>query len=199
MKSKVWLVVAREYKQYVARKAFWIGLLLGPLFFGGLMALQVLSIKMSPQETKRLVIIDRSGQIAGGIVEKLGGDKFKDGKPQYQLEVVPPAADSTAQYAALNQQVSNKELYAYLVIGEKLASRSDFRLFMRSVNTNVQEDLDSAVDKTLVGVRLRAENIALTPEQLASITKGVSLSVFAVSREGGTKQKSFGGTYVAVL
>jgi ABC-2 type transport system permease protein len=200
MNSKIWLVVQREYREHVTKKAFWIGLLLGPLFFAGLITLQVLSATMSPDEEKKLAVVDRSGRIATAFAERLSNEKFKNGKPEFVIEMVPPAADSTGQYSSLNKQVAARELYGYLVFGDSLEAKGNYRFYTRNIgNEPVRDKLNAAVGEALIGARLKDQQIALTKAQLEKITQGIRLDTFKVTKEGEAEKKSLVGTIIAAV
>jgi ABC-2 type transport system permease protein len=200
MNNKMWLVVAREYRTNVQKKSFWISILLGPLFFGVLITIQILSATMAPEVEKKVILVDRSGQVAGTISEVLAANKFKNGKQEFQVDVVAPAVDTTAQYTALGRQVGGQEVFGFLLVGDSLESSGTFRFYTRNVGNEMALDkIDDAVEKALVGVRLRNQNVNLTHEQLEMITKGVRLATYKVNDKGNATQKSIGGTLIAAV
>ncbi len=200
MNSKIWLIVGREYRQFVAKRSFWIGLLLGPLFFAALFAIQILSVKLSPEELKTIAIVDRSGSLAGPVASDLENQKFKSGKPEFVVEIVSPMADTAAQVAELNRRVADKSLYGFLTIDADVDAKEAFRFHTRNVGgATAIEKIDDAVDRSVIGYRLQRESIAMTRERLEEITKNVRIETFKVSDEGEASKRNFGGAYIAAV
>lgn len=200
MSGKVWLVVGREYREHVAKKSFWIGLAVGPIFFAGIFALQYLAFKMAPDVQKSVAIVDHSGRIFDATAAALAADSLKNGQPEFIVSAVAPEPDSAAQVTALNQRVAAEELYGYLLVGENVEARGAFRFYTRNVGNALATDkIESAVNKALVGVRLVNRNISLTQQDLETVTKGASLVTYKVTKEGKATRRDFGGTYIAAF
>lgn len=192
MNSRIWLVASREYRENVAKKAFWIGLILGPLFFGALITLQILSVKLAPEETRTIAIVNHSARLASDIDDDLAKLKFKNGRPEFAIETPAAAADSTAQLAELNRRIVNKSLFGFLWIGPDLEAKDNFRFLTRNVGSALTIDkIDEALDRAMVGSRLESRQLNLTREELAQITKGVRLSTLKIDEKGQTSKRDF--------
>ena len=64
MKSKIGIIIGREFNERVRKKSFILTTLLTPLFIVGLMVAPMLIMSYSEGEEKRIVVIDDSGIIA---------------------------------------------------------------------------------------------------------------------------------------
>jgi ABC-2 type transport system permease protein len=194
------LVAGREYKEHVAKKSFWIGLLLGPLFFAIIIGIQILSATMRPERTLELAVIDQSGRVGAEIAGALAEEKFKSGKPEYHVDVRPPAADTTAMMADLNRQIGSKELFGYLLVAPDLESKGAFRYFTRNVGDEATGDaVRAAIRRAMIGARLTDRQLAITPTDLDSITRDVRMVTLKVDEKGKASKSSFGAVYIVTF
>lgn len=192
MMSRIWLVAGREYREMVNKKSFWIGMFLGPLFFAGLMTLQILSVRMSPEETKSIAIVDHSGALAADIVATLEQSKFKSGKPEFAIAPEAAGADSVAQMAALNQKIVDKSLFGYVWISSDLERKDAYRFFTRNVGSAIAIDkIEEAVNKAAIGERLERRQLNLTREELGQITRPVRLGTLKIDEKGQASKRDF--------
>jgi ABC-2 type transport system permease protein len=117
----------REYKSAVHTKGFLIGLLIAPLFMGGSF-LAMMLLKGRVDTTDRTVaVVDRSGIIAGSLVEAAGKRNAEDifdektgkkNKPAYVIEIVEPDDQNPdAQRLRLSDRVRSRDLHAFIEIG----------------------------------------------------------------------------------
>ncbi|MDZ4806046.1 MAG: ABC transporter permease [Candidatus Eisenbacteria bacterium] len=190
--KKIQLIAAREYRQHVAKKSFWIGLLLGPLFFAFIIGIQIMSVKLRPERTIDLAVIDQSGQVGEEVVADLGDDLFKSGLNEFKVEAIAPPADTTALMTDLNRRISEKELFGYLLIGHDIESRNAFRFFARNVgDEHTVDTIRDALRRAVIGARLKERQLTITRADLDSITKGVPLLTLKVDDKGKASRGSF--------
>ena len=126
MLRKILLVAKRDYIASVRTKAFIVGLIVAPLFFGsGFFALALMKNKPDLKE-RRVAIVDRTGAAAAQIVESIERanreemyDKITGRQtiPLYTMEIVPPAPDASSQRLALSNRIRRGDLYGFLEIG----------------------------------------------------------------------------------
>ncbi len=128
---KVLTIARRDYLATVRTKAFFFGLFVAPLLFGGgSIALSFLKSKPDLRD-KHVAIVDHTGIVGDAVVsaaqEKNQRELF-DKKtqqqlvPRYVFELIPPDADSKTQLLRLSDRVRHKELAAFLEIGKDALS-----------------------------------------------------------------------------
>jgi ABC-2 type transport system permease protein len=123
------LIIAwREYRATVATKAFVIGLALMPIIFGGGAVLQGVLHDRVDTDDKRIVLIDRTGQlfepIAGAARARnqlaAGSEGRSAVQPRYLIEAGPEGPLTDQQRLDLSDQVKRGELYAFVELPEGL-------------------------------------------------------------------------------
>lgn len=194
--NKLWLIIAREYRIAVMRRAFWIGLILGPAFMAFMFIVPTLLLRKGADTQKQVVVIDYSQRVYTPLAEILSKRKLKNGQQEFQLQQAAAEPDSAAQRAALNDRVLAGTVSGYLVIGQDFSRPDALRFYLK--NTGDFENMgrvESAVSRAIVGLRLQDEHVSLTPEQLEMVTKGSELQTYKVSERGKTEKKGFGTTY----
>jgi len=123
-------IARREYGAQVRTKGFIIGLAIAPIMVcGGLVAFLLLKDRVDLTD-KRVAVVDRSGVLAGCLVEEArkrneteiyDAETGKKMKPAYIFEVVPPDDEKPeSQRLALSDRVRAKDLYAYVEIGRDI-------------------------------------------------------------------------------
>lgn len=190
--ARIWLVARREYKEHVGKKSFWISLIVPPLLFTFVILLQIASFKARPEETRNLVLVDNSGKLGNEIAADLGDDTFKSGRNQFQVEMRPPEADTTALMADLNRRISQKEIFGYLLIGPELEAPGAYRLFLRNIGDAITTDkVEDALRRAVIGARLTDRQLTITRADLDSITKRVPLTTLKVDEKGKVSRGAF--------
>jgi len=198
--KKIQLIATREYKQHVAKKSFWIGLLLGPLFFAFIIGIQIMSVKLRPERTIDLAVIDQSGQVGTEVVADLGDDLFKSGLNEFKVEVIAPVADTTALMTELNGRISDKSLFGYLLIGPDIDSKNAFRFFARNIgDARTLDKVEDALRRAVIGARLNARQLNITRADLDSVTRRVPLITLKVDEKGKASRGNFGIVYLVTF
>src|SRR5215203_1293531 len=146
--ENVGVVVKREYLQRAKTKAFWIFTLILPLFVVALSVLPALLLSKS-KANQRIVVVDETGKLGADLVAKLNaGSGAKPKAPEeakgrrnrddqmasFQATAEPPAADRTAQRAALDRQVLDKTIDAWVWIGPGVFEDKPVEYHARSVS-----------------------------------------------------------------
>ncbi|MDT8370243.1 MAG: ABC transporter permease [Longimicrobiales bacterium] len=157
MTRAVGAIVKREYLQRVRSRWFVIATIAGPILFGGI---AVLPIVLSDAPTSdRLVVIDRTGELAGAMAPALTGIG-------YQVERV----DADADLADFIQAVHDEEVFGVLVLDSATLRRGAARLVVGSAISPMREvALRQIVGQGAIATRLRDEG----PELLALLGGGV--------------------------
>jgi ABC-2 type transport system permease protein len=126
MRKTLWLA-KREYLTAVRTKGFLISLVLAPILMSGsVIAMALLKDRVDTTD-QRLAVLDRSGVVAGALIEAAEERNAKaifdeeDGqkiKPAYIIEVIEPDdTDPAAQRLELSNRIRSKQLHAILDIG----------------------------------------------------------------------------------
>jgi len=86
---RIGYIIVREYLENVRTKAFLIGIVLTPLWFG-LVFLVPLLAQGQEAETQRVVIVDETGRLAAPVHEALAGRKTSSGRALFAPEIRKP-------------------------------------------------------------------------------------------------------------
>lgn len=127
---KILILALREYKASVKTKGFIIGLVVVPvLMMGGLFAYSLFGDKVDIN-SKNIAVIDNTGKILPAIEEAadfynetqvFDTGSGKQLRPKYIIESVEKDAENEiTQLVSLSNRVKNKEIHAFLIIGENV-------------------------------------------------------------------------------
>lgn len=118
---RIWLVLKREYLENVRTKAFLIGLVLTPVWMGLVFLLPALAKETSKSE--RLVILDRTGRLAGPLTEALAAVRTRDGAPRFLPEALAPQEE--ARLVGLQKQAGQGDLFLLVLAPALLESKRE--------------------------------------------------------------------------
>ncbi|MBQ4291296.1 MAG: ABC transporter permease [Muribaculaceae bacterium] len=169
MKSKIGIVIAREFKERVRKKSFIISTILMPVFMIAMMAVPSLMLMFSKGEKKEIAVVDNSGFIADKLV-----------------------SSDEISYFVFNHDVDSArkmgDIYGILHIGDSiLTNSSDIRLYANDApSINVDEDISHQVSKIIENEKLKAYNIHDLDQILDEVKTEVSLRTFDNSDEGSS-------------
>jgi hypothetical protein len=121
------MIIRREYLDAVRKKSFWIGTLLFPLIMGLLFAVPLLLSNISPDEQKRIVVIDSTGRLGEPLREGLADEVMGDGQPRYLIELVPPGDSLESTRREQERRIWAEGIYGVLTIGDDLNGDDNFR------------------------------------------------------------------------
>ncbi|MCD4679615.1 MAG: ABC transporter permease [Bacteroidales bacterium] len=132
---KIWILTKREFITSVRTKSFLIGLIIAPLLMGGSFIVIKLSEDKVDLTDKKFAVIDHSGimgealiQIADDrnkeyTIDKESGEKIR---PAYHfMNIIPDSANLLQQKFQLSEKVRNKELHAFVEIGQDVLHPGD--------------------------------------------------------------------------
>jgi ABC-2 type transport system permease protein len=125
---KALIIGWREYRATVATKAFVIGLALMPIIFGGGIVLQAFLHDRVDTDDKRIVVLDRTGQLFEPLAEAAQARNEQAGMSEgesplqgrYLIEAGPTGPLTDDERLALSDQVKSGELYAFVELPEGL-------------------------------------------------------------------------------
>lgn len=169
MKSKIGIVIAREFKERVRKKSFIISTILMPVFMIAMMAVPSLMLMFSKGEKKEIAVVDNSGFIADKLVSS----------DEISYFVFDHDVDSARKMG---------DIYGILHIGDSiLTNSSDIRLYANDApSINVDEDISHQVSKIIENEKLKAYNIHDLDQILDEVKTEVSLRTFDNSDEGSS-------------
>jgi ABC-2 type transport system permease protein len=212
--ENVRVVVKREYLQRAKTKAFWITTLVLPLFVVALSVLPALLLSKS-KANQRIVVVDETGRLGADLVAKLnaassgkpkapekeakkGRGRNDDQMASFQATAEPPAADRTAQRAALDRQVLDKTIDAWVWIVPGVFEDKPVEYHARSVsNVFTQESLRDELSAIVRQARFRQAGI--DPERVEALSQSVKLDPRKVSEKGSRAEGSLGAAALAVV
>ncbi len=191
--ENVFVVLKREYLQRVKNKAFWIATLIVPLFAAAVTTLPTLLISKS-HTSQTLVVVDDSGQGIGGAL-KVNLAKAKTAEPKegdangdkrmaaFAVETQSPAADPQAQRLALDRQVREEKIDAWVWIGKGVLADEAIEYHARNTsNVFTQQSLRS--DLSEVVRRIRLQQAGIDPARMEELTKRVEIKPLQVPGTG---------------
>ena len=187
------LVAKRDYVASVRTKAFIISLLVAPLLFGGSFIATVLLKGRPDSQTRRIAVVDRTGNAAEAVIQEVEQQNQHDGldkhtgvqiMPKYAFEIVPPDLRyPEGQRLALSSRVRTRDLFAFLEI-----EPTSIKLYSNDSGFGETERwLTGPVNDGLRRIRLRA--LGISGEQLDGALKPVPLETMSlVARDQKTGQ-----------
>lgn len=161
MKSKIGIVIAREFTERVRKKSFIISTILMPLFMIGMMLIPTLVVMFNKGETREIAVVDNSGFIADKLV-----------------------SNDEVKYFVFNHDVDSArkmgDIYGILHIGDSiLVDPSDIRLYANDApSIAVDDDVCSQVNKIIENEKLKAYNITDLDKILEEVKTSVALRTF---------------------
>ena len=203
--DKVGVLTRREYTSRIKTKGFWLSTLLVPVLFAVMAILP--AVVMSTTVTEHtLVVVDETGRLAGPLARRLSGGGSgpagagaEVGGVRFDVRVVEPAPGEEAQErqrAALERQVLDEEIDAWLWIRPEELARNRVRYHAQSVsNFLTQEVISDALSSEVRKQRL--EEAGIDPERVEELTRSVALETARVTVEGTRKETGFAGFALA--
>ena len=192
----VWLVAVREYLENVRTKAFLIGVVLTPVWMALIFVIPKLATSQD-SATKKVVIVDETGELADTVVEKL--------KPIQSLEVVvrppegmwEPDEDGIVPIEELKMRAGAGELFAMVLTRPMLEKRppkaGEHASFIvgssRSADDAMRAPMLQGIVNDIVNERILTER-GIDPE-IASLLQKTSINYQAVDEEGQAKTPAF--------
>ena len=196
--ENVVVVAKREYLQRIKSKGFWIGTLVLPLFISGSIILPTLLLAKS-RTSQDIIVVDETGQVApdlaAGRVQRVKKGDF-DKVANFRIRAEAPQADRKAQRAALDKQVLDGVIDAWVWIPKGTLTGEPVEYHARSVSNfvtqeNLRDDISSLVRRT------RLQQAGLDPERVGKLSEQVELETVKVSKEGSRAEGGLMGMLIA--
>lgn len=204
--QKIWAVIRREFVERVRTKAFVIGTLLGPLFFGALMIIP--GLLLSKQSVnQRLVIVDAlDGDFGSRVIQALSTarvGKGPDAQPAYEPVRVPAVGrvqevrDSLVPFVGLSKERASS-IDGILVLDEEALASSKVNYYGKNVGS-MQDmgQLRTTLTPLLISERLK--RVGVDPVVALRASTPLDLATWKVSEgklTGETGASTFALAYV---
>ncbi len=210
--QKIFAVVRREYIERIRTKAFWIGTLIIPFLFVGLIFIQVAIARKSGGERK-LAVVDLTGRMYQPLAndlarrerEGLPGAKKTDQPESHDpdadrpgrrtihwvLENRPVVGDIDKTKETLRKEVVEKKINGYLVLDPKSLEKDQVEYYSGTVSEfAAMNQLEAALNY----IRLRDKIVAhgLPSEVGNELEKRIDLRAFKVTESGTSEEKGAG-------
>lgn len=195
--KKVFAVVRREYIERVRTKAFWIGTLLFPGLFIGLIGFQIVLSHKAGGE-RHVAVVDTTGSLYAPLkaeLETLENERLasqpKKTAPHWVLTQRPVEGSLESTKEALRKEVVAKKLNAYIVLTPELVEKDavEYHSTVVSEWTAINQ-VEAAFNKIRLRQRITSRGL---PADLANdLEKPVKLKAFKVSAQGTSEEKGAG-------
>lgn len=186
MKSKIGIIIGREFNERVRKKSFIITTLLTPLLMLGLLVAPMLLSTYSGDEQKKIAVVDDSNIIGAHLQST---DEINFIETELPIEIA---------------RKEHREEFAILHIGKDIMSNpSDIRLYTNSTASITMEmNIATQVKMVIENIKLQQQDIENLPAIIASIQTEVNMQSFAndTSEDSGDKvNSSIVATVIAYL
>lgn len=184
MKSNINIIIAREFKERVAKKSFILTTLLAPLLMVALMAAPALIMNLSTPSATNIAVIDRSGVVAPALFETLKNSEYltlcMEGDP-------------------LDSALANDKYNGVLLIEKDIVTNpSNVTLYTHeSGSVELETSLNNAISDAIEGERLKQYNIENLDEILKDVSVSVSMKTLRIDENG--EEKNISSTISMVL
>src|SRR5687768_16072805 len=148
MSNKTFIIMKREFLEFVQGKTFIIMSLLGPLLIAGFIALEVFILTRGGGGEYTMVVIDESPERLGSNVEtELKQARGFMGRPvTFKLTRIEQPVEMTAVRDSLDKRVTADSLGGYMVIPAGVLAGETVNYYGKNA-TN--DDLTSMLEKTV--------------------------------------------------
>ena len=187
--SKVFVVMKREFLEFVQTKTFVIGTVLGPLLMAGFIALEVFILTRTGGGAHTLAIVDQTQQdVATQFSTTLTtvGANTPIGRPTtYQTSVIKQPANLQAVRDSLERRIEADSLDGYLIIPAGIITGDKAQYFGRNATSQtVVGQMRSALQNTVQSARLQGRGI--DPATVASALQPVQIEAEKTGGKGVT-------------
>lgn len=185
--SKTFVVVKREFLEFVQTKTFLVATILGPLLMGGFIALEVFILTRTGGGDYTLTVIDQSRKNVGPqftqTLPAIAGS-VPVGKPTaYKSTLITQPANLQGVRDSLEKRIAADSLDGYLIIPAGILTGEKASYYGRNATSQtVTQSLRAALQNTVQGVRLAEQGI--DPARVAGALKPVQLTAEKTGGKG---------------
>lgn len=176
-KSKIALIISREYTQRVKKKSFIITTLLTPLLMAAVMVIPTLMAIHDSDEKREIVVVESSNIIA----------------PQLKETEKVSFKHTTASYE--QAELENDKAFGFLVIGENIIENpASMKLYTRQSSTmGLENDITRQVSYIIEAERVSKANIPSLDSIMNAVKARASLTTFVINDSGNEGAKGENG------
>ncbi len=195
--KKMFTVVKREYLERVKKKSFLIGTILGPALMAVLIFAPMLFMRYTPETQTRIAVIDMTEMDIFGRLKTALTDTLADGTPKYELRRVDIEGGDIAQTkTSLNYEIESDALDGYIILPEDVMEKSEANFYGKRLgNIKTMERFESALDNTIIGIRLEVEG--LDDASVEKLVKGLKIDVIQIKEGEETSGKGFDSMFMS--
>lgn len=173
MRSKIKIIIQREYLERVSKKSFIFSTILMPIFMIALMIAPALFTIFNTPEQKKIAVIDESGIIANSL---------KDGEGIKFITI----SDS------LEVAKNNHDIDGILVIDKNiLLSDNGVSLYTHDASSiTIEQNITNQLEKTIENNRLKNYNIEDLDKIINAVKSNIQLSTYRIDESGESSSSS---------
>ena len=177
--GKITLIIQREYNQRVRKRSFILTTILTPILLVGLMVVPVLMSTMSPSESRSIVVVDQSGQVAPML-----GD---DGNVTFRID---PGRD----YGQALASAEYSDAFGFLVVGGDIVDNpSDMQLYTRGSSTiGIEGSITRQVSSIVERIRIDRFDIPQLDSIMNAVHAKASLATFQIGSQSDAESGGAG-------
>lgn len=186
--SKAWVVVKREFTEFVGRRTFVVATVLAPFLFIGFFAVQFFFMSQGGGGHHTLVVLDATGRgIGAQVVAAVSAEQPAAGPRRaaaYDASAVDvESAAAEAERAELRARVAADSLDGYLYLPPGLID-GDVALYegKNATNSTVTSQLRAATQQAVQGIRLA--DAGIDPARVGAALAPVRLSASRIDERG---------------
>lgn len=186
-KSKIGIIIGREYAIRVKKKSFIFTTILTPLLFAALMVVpSLIALYSSGEEGQMVKVVDESG-IVMPYLESSKEIIFEQAAPEESL-------------ASLKENFKDSGLFAIIGISP-LDSNKNLTITAYSekqLNIDLQSQIRKSVNKAVEDNKLRAYNIPDLDRVLKDIESDVKMNTYTLDEQTGEEKESMVEIYMGI-
>jgi ABC-2 type transport system permease protein len=179
--DKLWVIIQREYNEFVKKKSFIISTLLTPVFLAVLTILPTYLANLKSDKPLSIGVIDLSGQVYEDLHSALN-DTLKTGEKIYRLQKIELRENLDSTIAQFEAKVEAESLTAFLVLGADIFKDSTIEYHSKSIGNFRQfAEFEGKLSSVIVDKRLKAMNLEV--EKIRPLTQRINLKFKKTGKE----------------
>jgi ABC-2 type transport system permease protein len=189
-------VMRREYLERVRSKAFLVSTLLGPILLAGFMILPSLLMQRQRGKALRIVVIDATGALRGGVEQELRQQNVA-GEPRFTVLPAQGGDVETARRAARTGVVDGS-LDGYLYLAPDALSTSKAEYFGKNVSNVMDLRLvEQSAESALTQHRLAQEG--LDRARVKAVTRRLDMRTVRLTASGEREDRGASFIFAIML